>query len=1126
MSSAENKAVFLSYASQDAEAAQRICAALRAAGVEVWFDQSELVGGDAWDQKIRGQISSCALFIPVISAATQARLEGYFRLEWKLAAQRTHTMADEKAFLLPVTIDATKDAEAKVPAEFKAVQWTRLPGGEASAKFCERVKRLLGGEMAEPGGRIASPADEAAGHRASDGPQTVAVGRQRRGSRLGLAGATAVVALLVAGGMFLARRWQRAQEENPRPPAKADAAASTTAPATGARELVAKARALFESTVPSRDDFALAENYCRQALKLDENDAEVWAAYAELSSFYFRGGYDTSPERMELARVQAERAVKLAPRSFEARFAKASYLRGFDGPALAEAEKILRELAAENPGDGRVLIALGKVIWGALGPGRNLARGDEALAVFARAEKIPSTHAESAGQRGWLLFNLERYPEAEAAIDDSLRLEPSPILMGLKVEMAIWRGDLATAEASLARLPAEVLQIDNAVGAVAELWLLAREPDKCLATLSPITRDYLSSNTYIGAVDGLRADAYQLAGKTEAARNARQTALRVVERRLGEQPRDGALLAERARLLALLDEREAAVRALRLYGEIFPNPNWSATDGKYFAGLAHVLLDPPDAAIELLARQGVPLGYLRLDFRFDSLRGHPRFEALLAAAPAPQAKTSGTGGAAAADTKSVAVLAFTNLSDDKGNEYFSDGISEELLNVLAKVPGLKVAARTSAFYFKDKNVPIPEIAQKLGVAYVVEGSVRKAGTQVRITAQLINAADGFHVWSDTFTRELKDIFAVQDEIAGLIAKNLQLKMGAAARVARTVDPEAHRLVLEGRYFWNLRTDEGFARAETAFVRAIEIDPEYAEAHSGLAGVCVIRDQYRVLDGYDANPADAGRARTEAQRAIELEPTLAEPHAVLGYGLMFENRLAESEQEFQRALALNPNDPVVRCWHANNLAALGRIDQSLPEYEKAAELDPLWFINYQVYLRGLVSAQRYGDALKTASRAAALRAETDIFIPSLGYVAEASLALGRKDEAVETARRVRRYGELRPRWDADAQAIYVLREAGFGREAEDYAKEVFARLPSGSYMRGWILVALGRLDEALPFLEQRQSGLLLGIYWGTMWDPWREDPRFGQILAKNGRTEEYKVARTTLTRMLQERATTK
>ena len=157
MSAEFSRAVFLSYASQDADAAQRIAAALRAAGVEVWFDQSDLVGGDIWDQKIRGQIKACALFMPLISVNTQARLEGYFRLEWKLAAQRTHTMAEAKPFLLPVVVDGTRDAEAHVPEEFRAVQWTRIGSADSLHAFCERLKKLLGGEMvsrpSQPGGQ-------------------------------------------------------------------------------------------------------------------------------------------------------------------------------------------------------------------------------------------------------------------------------------------------------------------------------------------------------------------------------------------------------------------------------------------------------------------------------------------------------------------------------------------------------------------------------------------------------------------------------------------------------------------------------------------------------------------------------------------------------------------------------------------------------------------------------------------------------------------------------------------------------------------------------------------------------------------------------------------------------------
>ncbi len=198
MSAGENKAVFLSYASQDAEAVLRLAEALRAAGVEVWFDKDELVGGDAWDAKIRGQIAACALFVPVISANTQARLEGYFRLEWKLAAQRTHTMADEKVFLLPVVIDDTRDGDAKVPAEFKAVQWTRLAGGDSAQSFCARVSKLLAG--LEVGGALRP--DEVSGPKQSGRKAPPTTNRRGPVGAWVLAG----LVLLVAVGAWLGLR--------------------------------------------------------------------------------------------------------------------------------------------------------------------------------------------------------------------------------------------------------------------------------------------------------------------------------------------------------------------------------------------------------------------------------------------------------------------------------------------------------------------------------------------------------------------------------------------------------------------------------------------------------------------------------------------------------------------------------------------------------------------------------------------------------------------------------------------------------------------------------------------------------------------------------------------------------
>lgn len=204
MSAAENKAVFLSYASQDAEAVLRIAEALRASGVEVWFDKDELVGGDAWDAKIRGQIASCALFVPVISANTQARLEGYFRLEWKLAASRTHTMAEEKTFLLPVVIDDTRDAEAKVPAEFRAVQWTRLAEGEGAEKFCARVGKLLGGPVAIDRGLPASLSGVSVETEAAvaGGPSRPA----RRRSSLVLAAVPLAIIGAIGLGLFVSKK--------------------------------------------------------------------------------------------------------------------------------------------------------------------------------------------------------------------------------------------------------------------------------------------------------------------------------------------------------------------------------------------------------------------------------------------------------------------------------------------------------------------------------------------------------------------------------------------------------------------------------------------------------------------------------------------------------------------------------------------------------------------------------------------------------------------------------------------------------------------------------------------------------------------------------------------------------
>ncbi len=571
-----------------------MCEALRAAGVEVWFDQNELVGGDAWDAKIRGQISSCALFVPLISANTQARLEGYFRLEWKLAAQRTHTMADEKTFLLPVVIDATRDAEAKVPAEFKMVQWTKLPGGGTPEKFCARVKQLLGGESV---------------------------------------------------------------------------AQASSLPAVGAA--------------------------------LDD------------------------------------------------------------------------------------------------------ARGRGRAAPFQRAA------------HSWTV--------------------PAILGVGLIVALAAY----------FALRP-------------------RRSPE------------------------------------------------------------------EIARLLASAEAAAANATA------------------KSAPAAAAVPSAPPDD-----------------------------------------------------EPKSVAVLAFADNSLAHDSEYFSDGISEELINALGKVPGLKVPARTSSFYFKGKSVPVPDIAKQLGVAYVIEGSVQRAGDKVKISARLSKAADGFQVWADSFTRDAKDVFAVEEEIAGLIAKQLSLKLGTAAGLTRAVNPEAMELYLRGRQSWALRTRDSMGKAEELFLRAIALQPDFARAHAGLADAWwAVADMDGLSRFKNRRSHDWDRIIAKFDEVAALDPSSADCFAARGEVASLRGQFAEADQLFRRALELNPNHASAHQWYGRYLSLQGRMDEALVQIDAAIAADPFAPRIASNAAMIYVLAGRPNRGLELAERSLALQSGNG---QGIIWKAEALVALGRIDDLVRFVR---------------------------------------------------------------------------------------------------------------------------
>ncbi len=697
MSESAGKAVFLSYASQDVGAALRISTALRAAGVEVWLDQEGgLVGGDVWDRKIREQIAACALFVTVISANTQARKEGYFRLEWKLAAQRTHMMSERTAFLLPVVIDATRDADADVPAEFRAVQWTRLRpagrdyGGQALdepslAAFCERVKTLLG------------------------------------------------------------------------PPGVAGVA---------------------------------------------------------------------------------------------------------------------------DPG--------------------NSATGLPARQVPAAAR--PATPPLS---RPWFI--------------------PAVVAVLALAALALWQP-----------------------------WKAKAPP---------------ASN---------------------------------------------------------------------------PSPIHSSSS---------------------------PVATLA--------------------------------------TAAVAVLAFTNLSDDKGNEYFSDGISEELLNVLAKVPGLQVAARTSAFHFKGKDTPIPEIARQLGVAFVVEGSVRKAGTQLRISARLVNAADGKQVWGDDFREELKDVFALQDKIAGLIAQQLSLKLGVSAPAA-TVNPEAFNLYLEGLAVWNQRSGPRLNQAVELFAKALALDPSFARAHAVLADTRYLIALNAGLDTEEARP-HLDLAQKGVERALALDPALGDAYATRATLLHYKHQDAAADADFQRALSHSPNSAFIRQRRGAALWARGKLPAAFAELQLSVRLDPLSAINLSMLGAALGSVRRWEEALAAHEKALAIDPN---FVRARSGCMECLFNLGRQAEALEMARLVADDTSTGSSFAARALALSV--RAG-DTAAIERAKQALAQPAPFDARSGRnrvaLYLALNRLEEALAAFETARPDDIRSAanLNHPQFDPIRNDPRFLRKVEKDGLLADYREA---------------
>jgi len=423
--------------------------------------------------------------------------------------------------------------------------------------------------------------------------------------------------------------------------------------------------------------------------------------------------------------------------------------------------------------------------------------------------------------------------------------------------------------------------------------------------------------------------------------------------------------------------------------------------------------------------------------------------------------------------KSIAVLPFADMSPEKDQDYFTDGIAEEIINALSKIQALRVASRSSAFAFKGKNQDIREVGEKLGVNTVLEGSVRKSGNRLRITAQLINVVDGYHLWSDRYDRQLEDVFAVQDEIADAIVKALRVVLSEgekrAIEQARPENVQAYEYYLRGRQFVHQYREKSLQFARRMFQRAIEVDPGFAKAYAGLADCSSM-----LFNWWDAVEANLHQADSASKKALELAPELAEAHASRGFALTLSKRYAEAESEFETAIRLDPTLFEAYYFYARTCFEQGKLERAAELFEKAAEVRPEDF-------------------------------------QALGLCSQVYSGLGRQAEADDarrrTVQRVEKHIELNP---DDARALYFgagdVGMLGNRTKALDWLERALAVDPDDSavlYNVGCVYALLGEDDKALDCLQ----GALFHGYAHKAWikhdsdlDSLRDHPRFQKLVA--------------------------
>jgi TolB-like protein/DNA-binding winged helix-turn-helix (wHTH) protein/Flp pilus assembly protein TadD len=454
---------------------------------------------------------------------------------------------------------------------------------------------------------------------------------------------------------------------------------------------------------------------------------------------------------------------------------------------------------------------------------------------------------------------------------------------------------------------------------------------------------------------------------------------------------------------------------------------------------------------------------------------------------------------------SLAVLPLESLSNDASQDYFADGMTDELISDLGQISALRVISRTSVMAYKHARKPLPQIARDLNVDAIVEGTVLRSGDQVRITAQLIDAAADKHLWSQSYEGELKDTLALQNQVARAIADQIRINLNpqeqAALKSAKVVNPEAYEAYLKGRYFWNKRTPDALKVAMAYFNQAIDEDSTYAQAYSGLADTYALLGdwQYGVMTPKEALP----KAKAAASKALELDTTLSEAHNSLAFCFdAFDWDLESAGTEFQRAIELNPGYATAHHWYAWHLSLLGQYDQAIEEMRKAKSLDPLSLIINADLAELLVIAHFYDESIIQSRKTIEMDPN---FALAHNQLAQAYLQKHMNGEAIEELQKAVELSAGSPTCIANLARAY----AASGRTSE--AVKLLSDLKehsNGGYSDAaevsMVYAALGDKDQAMHWLEigyeQRfNPGVLLRLGF----DPLRSDPRFQDLVRRIG-----------------------